>query len=68
MLIGEDFKKGGKTTPLDFFATQIGMNVGFEFYSKIIKVTRFASSGQGKINIYKYRRFVLIILFATTIT
>lgn len=55
VLIGEDFKKGGKTIPLDFYATQIGMNVGFEFYSKVIKVTRLASSRQGKININKYR-------------
>lgn len=55
VLIGEDFKKGGKTIPLDFYAMQVGMKVGFEFYSKVIKVTRFASSRQGKINISKYR-------------
>ncbi|MCX7908595.1 MAG: DNA methyltransferase [Ignavibacteria bacterium] len=55
VLIGEDFKKGGKTIPLDFYATKIGMDTGFEFYAKIIKVTRFATSRQGKININKYR-------------
>lgn len=55
VLIGEDFKKGGKTIPLDFYVTQIALEIGFEYYAKIIKVTRFASSRQGKININKYR-------------
>ncbi|MCX7879718.1 MAG: DNA methyltransferase [Ignavibacteria bacterium] len=55
VLIGEDFKKGGKTIPLDFYATQVGLKVGFEYYSKVIKITRFASSRQGKINLNKYR-------------
>ncbi len=55
VLIGEDFKKGGKTIPLDYYATQIGFEVGFEFYTKIIKVTRSASSRNGKENINKFR-------------
>ncbi len=55
VLIGEDFKKGGKTIPLDYFATEIGLGVGFEFYSKIIKLTRQASSRVNKMNINKFR-------------
>ncbi|MFN3269859.1 MAG: DNA methyltransferase [Candidatus Kapaibacteriota bacterium] len=55
VLIGDDFKKGGKTIPLDYYTTKVGMETGFEFYTKVIKVTRFASSRMGKMNINKYR-------------
>jgi len=55
VLIGEDFKKGGKTIPLDYYTTSIGLEVGFEFYTKIIKLTRQASSRVNKMNINKFR-------------
>lgn len=55
VLIGEDFKKGGVTIPLDYYATSIGLQVGFEFYTKVIKITRQATSRMNKMNINKFR-------------
>lgn len=55
VLIGEDFKKGGITVPLDYYATSIGLQAGFEFYTKVIKITRQATSRMNKMNINKFR-------------
>jgi DNA modification methylase len=55
VLIGDDFKEGGKVIPLDYYLTKIGLDVGFEFYTKIIKMTREATSRRNQINIMKFR-------------
>jgi DNA modification methylase len=55
VLIGEDFKTGGKTIPLDYYLTSSGINSGFDFFAKIIKITRSASSRKNNENIMKFR-------------
>ena len=55
ILIGEDFKNGGITIPLDYYTTQVALNVGFEYYAKTIKITREATSRRNSMNIMKYR-------------
>ena len=56
VLIGETFGKGGEVIPLDYHLTDIALNkVGFNFYSKVIKYTRLATSRIGFINTMKYR-------------
>jgi DNA modification methylase len=55
VLIGDAFKNGGKTIPLDHYATEVALDVGFEFYTKIVKITREATSRRNKVNIMKFR-------------
>ncbi|MBD3193178.1 MAG: N-6 DNA methylase [Candidatus Heimdallarchaeota archaeon] len=55
VLIGEAFAKGGEVIPLDYYLTKIGLDINFEFYTKIIKITREATSRRNKMNIMKYR-------------
>lgn len=55
VLIGDDFKEGGKVIPLDYYLTKIGLDIGFEFYTKIIKRTREATSRRNQMNLMKFR-------------
>lgn len=57
VLIGEDFKQDGKTIPLDYSATEICLDMGLEFYTKIVKITRLVTSRMNKRNIHKFRAF-----------
>ena len=55
VLIGEAFLKGGKVVPLDYHLTKLGLDVGFKFFTKVIKYTRLATSRMNFINTMKYR-------------
>lgn len=55
VLIGEAFKNGGKVIPLDYYLTKVGLEVGFDFYVKIIKMTREATSRRNSMNLTKFR-------------
>lgn len=55
VLIGEDFKNGGITIPLDYYTIKIALEVGFEFYAKVIKITREATSRRNSMNMMKFR-------------
>ena len=55
ILIGDAFLKGGKVVPLDYYITDLALKLGFEFYSKVIKYTRLATSRRNCINTMKYR-------------
>jgi DNA modification methylase len=55
VLIGESFMKGGKVVSLDYHLTHLGLKMGFEFHTKIIKYTRLATSRMNFINTMKYR-------------
>jgi DNA modification methylase len=55
VLIGESFMKGGKVVSLDYYLTDLALKTGFEFYTKIIKYTRLATSRMNFINTMKYR-------------
>jgi len=55
VLIGEAFAKGGEVIPLDYYLTKIGLETKFKFYSKIIKITREATSRRNQMNIMKFR-------------
>jgi len=55
VLIGEAFLKGGKVVPLDYHLTDLALEVGFKFYTKVIKYTRLAKSRMNFINTMKYR-------------
>lgn len=55
LLIGEAFLEGGKTVPLDYYLTDLALKEGFEFYTKVIKYTRLASSRMNFINTMKFR-------------
>ena len=55
VLIGEAFGKGGEVIPLDYYLTKIGLETKFKLYSKIIKITREATSRRNQMNIMKFR-------------
>lgn len=55
LLIGEAFLEGGKTIPLDYYLTDLVLKQGFEFYTKVIKYTRLATSRMNLINTMKFR-------------
>lgn len=55
ILIGETFLQKGKVVPLDYYLTDLALNLGFEFYTKTIKYTRLATSRMNFINTMKYR-------------
>ena len=55
VLIGESFMKGGKVVSLDYYLTDLALKMGFEFYTKLIKYTRLATSRMNFINTMKYR-------------
>lgn len=55
VLIGDDFKSKGKSIPLDYYLTKIGLEVGFEYFTKIVKITHSAVSRKGALNIAKFR-------------
>lgn len=55
LLIGEAFLEGGKTIPLDYYLTDLALKQGFEFYTKVIKYTRLATSRMNFINTMKFR-------------
>jgi len=55
VLIGETFLEKGKVVPLDYYLTDLGLRLGFEFYTKVIKYTRLATSRMNFINTMKYR-------------
>jgi len=55
ILIGETFLQGGKVVPLDYYLTDLALRLGFEFYTKVIKYTRLATSRMNFINTMKYR-------------
>jgi len=55
VLIGEAFAKGGEVIPLDYYLTKIGLETKFKFYSKVIKITREATSRRNQMNIMKFR-------------
>jgi len=55
LLIGEHFEEKGKVVPLDYYLTDISLKEGFEYYSKVIKVTRLAESRINFINTMKFR-------------
>ena len=55
VLIGEAFLKGGRVVPLDYHLTDLALEVGFKFYTKVIKYTRLAKSRMNFINTMKYR-------------
>ena len=55
VLIGEAFGKGGEVIPLDYHLTKMGLETNFKFYSKVIKITREATSRRNQMNIMKFR-------------
>jgi len=55
VLIGETFLKGGKVVSLDYYLTDLALKAGFDFYTKVIKYTRLATSRMNFINTMKYR-------------
>jgi len=55
VLIGETFLKGGKVISLDYYLTDLALKLGFDFYTKVIKYTRLATSRMNFINTMKYR-------------
>ena len=55
VLIGEAFLKGGEVVPLDYHLTRLALDLGFQFFAKVIKYTRFATSRMNFINTMKYR-------------
>lgn len=55
VLIGETFLKGGKVIPLDYHLTKLALDLGFTFFTKVIKYTRLATSRMNFINTMKYR-------------
>jgi len=55
VLIGEAFLKGGKVVPLDYHLTKLALDLGFKFFTKVIKYTRLATSRMNFINTMKYR-------------
>jgi len=55
ILIGETFLQGGQVVPLDYYLTDLMLKLGFEFYTKVIKYTRLATSRLNFINTMKYR-------------
>jgi len=55
VLIGETFLQKGQVIPLDFHLTDLAIKVGFEFFTKVIKYTRLATSRMNFINTMKYR-------------
>jgi len=55
VLIGETFLKGGKVVSLDYYLTDLALKLGFDFYTKVIKYTRLATSRMNFINTMKYR-------------
>lgn len=55
VLIGEAFGKGGEVIPLDYYLTKMGLETDFKFYSKVIKITREATSRRNQMNIMKFR-------------
>jgi len=55
VLIGETFLQRGQVIPLDYYLTDLGLKLGFEFYTKVIKYTRLATSRMNFINTMKFR-------------
>jgi len=55
VLIGDTFISEKETIPLDYYFTKIALESGFNFYSKIIKVTRNANSKKYNVENYKKR-------------
>ncbi|MCL6578763.1 MAG: site-specific DNA-methyltransferase [Candidatus Bathyarchaeota archaeon] len=54
VLIGESFMKGGKVVSLDYHLTDLALKLGFEFYTKVVKYTRLATSRMNFLNTMKY--------------
>lgn len=48
VLIGDVFLSFKHVIPLDYYFTKIALNNGFDFYSKVIKVTRNATSRKNR--------------------
>lgn len=55
VLIGDAFLKGGKVVPLDYHLTKLALDLGFDFFTKVIKYTRLAASRMNFVNTMKYR-------------
>ena len=55
ILIGDVFIQRGRSIPLDYYFTKIALENDFDFYSKIIKVTRNAFSRKNRLKYWEKR-------------